>query len=310
MNEIRKDYLLDRYVIVAENRGKRPYDYVQKAPPLKGKEGVCVFCPGNEHLTPPETGRIGGKGSKWLARSFYNKFPAVSPEFPKALGRHEVLVETPKHVAKMAELPEEQMAIGLELYSKRVHELYSSKGIGCVLIFKNEGAAAGISLTHTHSQLIALASAPCLLEEELGKYAEYRRKEKACPFCEIAESEIKSPRKAFENEEFLAIAPYASRTPFELLILPKNHISNITELGEEERLLLARILKKSLARLDKMLNGPAFNYYLHIAPRGKDFHFHIELLPRLAIWAGFELGSGMYINPMPPEKAAQSYREG
>ncbi len=308
MNEIRRDYLLDRYVIVAENRGKRPYDYIQKAPPAKEKEGTCVFCPGNEHLTPPETGRIGGKGSKWLARAFYNKYPAVSPEFPKALGRHEVLVETPKHVAKMAALPEEQIAIGLELYAKRVHELYAEKGVACALIFKNEGAAAGISLTHTHSQLIALASAPRLVAEELKQYGEYRRKEKACPYCEVAEREGKSARKAFENEEFLAIAPYASRTPFELLILPKSHLANITELGEEERLLLARILKKSLARLDKMLNGPAFNYYLHIQPKGKDFHFHMELLPRLAIWAGFELGSGMYINPVAPEAAAKAYR--
>lgn len=306
MNEIRKDYLLERYVVVAENRGKRPYDYIQKAPPPEKKEGVCVFCPGNEHLTPPETGRVGA-GKKWLARSFYNKFPAVSPEFPDARGSHEVLVETPEHVARMAELPEEQIAIGLELYAKRVHELYRNKSIAYALIFKNEGAAAGISLTHTHSQLVALASVPRLPAEELAMYEAHKRKEGGCPYCEIAEGERKSERKAFENDGFLAIAPYASRVPFELLILPKSHFANITEFGEDERLLLARIMKKSLERLDRMLGGPAFNCYLHIQPRGKDFHFHIELLPRLAIWAGFELGAEMYINPMPPEKAAKAY---
>ena len=306
-NEIRRDYLLERYVIVAEGRGKRPCDFVQKAPPVEKKGKVCFFCPGNEHLTPPETGRIGTK-KRWLARSFYNKFPAVSADFPKARGRHEVLVETPEHVAKTAELSEEQIALGLELYAQRVHALYREPEIAYALIFKNEGVAAGISLTHVHSQLIALPTIPRLPAEELARYQEHKRRNGDCPYCEIAEKERKSARKAFENEEFLAITPYASRTPFELLLLPKGHFSNLTELGEE-RLLLARILKRSLSKLDTMLNGPAFNFYFHIQPRGMDFHFHIELLPRLTTWAGFELGAEMYINPMPPEKAAAAYRE-
>ena len=307
MNEIRRDYLLDRYVIVAENRGKRPYDYVQKAPPAQVMEGVCVFCPGNEHLTPPETGRVGGK--RWLARSFYNKFPAVADEFPNACGSHEVLVETPEHIPKMSHLSERQIAAGLELYSQRIRSLYGRKCADYALIFKNEGAAAGISLTHTHSQLLALPKIPRLPSEELSKFSEYKRKTGRCPYCDVVRKEGKSPRKVFENASFIAIAPYASRVPFELLILPKKHAKSVTELTPAELLLLAKILKKSLSRLDTMLNSPAFNYCLHVQPRGKDFHFHIELLPRLSIWAGFELGAEMYINPMPPEKAAKAYRE-
>lgn len=302
-NELRKDYILDRYVIVAENRGARPHDFIQAR--CATKEGkVCFFCRGNEGLTPPETGRLGGK--KWLVRSFYNKFPAVAAGFPKALGAHEVLVETPDHDKQMSQLSVGQIDITLQLYQQRIAALYRNPKIKYALVFKNQGPQAGTSLLHSHSQLIALGETPPAIAEEIRAYG----KAKKCVFCEVAKKEAKGPRKIFEDKYFISFAPYASRAAFEVWIMPKRHVKNITGLTPLERLSLAKMMKQLLMGLDSLFKFPQFNYYLHIAPNKGDFHFHIELLPRLTVWAGFELGSGMYINPVTPEKAAEALRQG
>lgn len=302
-NQIRKDYLLDRYVIVAENRGARPHDFVQQSPPSeKGK--TCFFCPGNEHLTPPETGRI-GTAKKWLVRSFYNKFAAVSKDFPEARGSHEVLVETPSHTKQLGQVSERQIGLTLLLCQKRVSALCKDPKIKYVLVFKNQGPKAGTSLLHSHSQIIATEFVPSSVEEELRAY----KKEKSCPFCAIARREAKSERRIFEDRHFIAFAPYASRSAFEVWVMPKRHVKCITGLTAAERSSLAKMIKRLLARLKSLFKYPQFNYYFHIAPKGEDFHFHMELLPRLTIWAGFELGSGMYINPVSPENAAGMLRK-
>ncbi len=312
MNEVRRDYLLDRRVIVAENRGSRPHDFIQAPPPLKEGKAArtsCVFCPGKERLTPPETGRIGAKGSGWLVRSFYNKFPAVSSAFPKAQGSHEVIVETPHHHLQMSQLPVPQIARALQLCATRQRELESGRRTRYVLIFKNQGAPAGTSLMHSHMQLIATPDAPPLLSRELEAFARAKRRG-GCPFCRALKAEEGGPRLVAKDRHFIAFAPFASRSAFEVWLVPRRHVRSLAMLDAAELRSLAGMLKRILSRLDSLFKYPSFNYYLHSAPAGEDFHFHIELLPRLTVWAGFELGSETYINPVSPEKAAAALRHG
>jgi len=312
MNELRKDYLLERFAIIAENRGKRPQDFAQN-PRETGKktkkETTCVFCSGNEHLTPPETDRIGGRGSRWLLRSFYNKFPAVSRDFPRAFGVHEVLVETPIHDKPFYKFSKKEVCTAFNFYARRVRALYNDPEISYVSIFKNEGEKAGCSLAHAHSQLIALQRIPRLVDEELHSFEVRKSSSGKCVFCEIAEKESKSERLIYEDENLISIAPYASRSPFEVWFIPKRHVAGITGLNKEELDSLADQLSRILKKLAQITNSIDYNYWLHTAPKAKDFHFHVELMPRLSIWAGFELSNDLYINTMPPEKAARALKD-
>jgi UDPglucose--hexose-1-phosphate uridylyltransferase len=301
MNELRKDCLLDRWVIIAGNRGKRPVDFIQKE--CETKEGVCVFCPGNEHLTPKEILSILGPHG-WTVRAFENMYPATSLEFPQAFGRHEVIVEMNQHNKNLQDLPPGAIREVIDMYCSRIDDISKIDGIAYVLIFKNHGEAAGTSIAHEHSQLIALSQIPTLVENELAAYKKYHHKTKKCIFCDIAEMEMNSERKIFENDKFFCFAPFASRFPFEAWLLPKRHAGNITDLTDEEKNSLADALKTILGALSKLLRNPPYNYYLHIAPPREDFHFHIEICPRVTKLAGFELGSDIIINTMPPEKAA------
>ena len=305
MNELRKDCIIDRWVIIAENRGKRPKDFIQKE--CEVKEGTCVFCPGNEHLTPKEILSIKGPHG-WTVRGFENMYPATSLEFPQAFGRHEVIVEMNQHNKNLQDLPVGAIREVIDMYCSRIDDISKIDGIAYVLIFKNHGDAAGTSIAHEHSQLIALAQVPTLLEKELCAYRKYHDKTKKCIFCDILAMEMASERKIFENEHFACFAPFASRFSFESWLLPKRHVGNITDLTDEEKNSLAESLKKILTALSKLLRNPPYNYYLHIAPPQEDFHFHIEICPRVAKLAGFELGSEIVINTMPPEKAAAELR--
>jgi len=300
MNELRKDCILDRWVIIAENRSRRPHEYAKAAPPVK--EGVCPFCPGNEKLTPPEVARIGSEKG-WEVRCFENMYPATSANFPKAFGRHEVVVETNQHNTNLHQLSVEEIRKVIDMYCMRVDEISRIDGIKYVLVFKNHGEEAGTSLVHEHSQIIALPRIPKLVEEEMKAYKEYHEKYNRCIFCDVIAMELESERKVFENEHFVCFTPFASRFPFEAWLLPKKHVKNITELNDGERSSLADALKKILSKLHRLLNNPPYNYYLHLS-HSDDYHFHIEICPRLAKLAGFELGSDIIINTFPPEKAA------
>jgi UDPglucose--hexose-1-phosphate uridylyltransferase len=304
MNELRKDCLLDRWVLITENRGKRPHDFIQKE--CKTKEGTCVFCSGNEKLTPPEIARIGGpKG--WEVRCFENMYPATSVNFPQAFGKHEVVVETNQHGKHLQELSVESIRKVLDMYCIRIEEISRIEGIKYVLVFKNHGEEAGTSVAHEHSQIIALPQIPKLVEDEIAAYKHYSEKSKKCIFCDIISMEMSSERKIFESDKFACFAPFASRFPFEAWLLPKRHVKNITELTDDEKNSLADALKTILGKLGKLLSNPPYNYYLHISPDA-DFHFHIEICPRVTKLAGFELGSDIIINTMPPERAASELR--
>lgn len=310
--ELRKDYILNRYVIVSTGRGKRPFEFKQE----KVKETVkkCSFCPGNESLTTPETGRLEKRG-KWKIRWFPNKFPAVIQEgdsnlkttnnfftSASAYGKHEIIVETPNHKKQLCDLTKEEIKAILEVYAKRIEELSKLAGIKYVCVFKNHGKEAGTSIVHAHSQVIAYNKTPELIKEEVKATKRFDH----CPYCRILLTESKSARRCFENNSFVAFTPYASRFHFEIWIFPKKHIRNITEMDSSKLTDLAKILKLIIKKLKKL--NASYNMQLHYAPAGKDLHFHIEICPRLATWGGFECLTNDTINSLPPEDAAKFYR--
>jgi len=310
--ELRKDYILDRYVIVSEGRGKRPFEFKKEEEVEKGK--VDFFAPGNEHLTPPEIGRIGGK-NRWKIRWFPNKFYAVEPKgnpeirtdnkyftYSSAYGYHEVIVETPFINKQLWDLRVGRIKEVLGVYALRIKELHNDRNIKYVCIFKNHGKEAGTSLVHSHSQLIAYNKVPNLVKDKIEAVKRYE----SCPYCEILDVEKGSDRRCFENENFVAFTPYASRFHFEIWVMPIKHIKNITEMNDRELTDLADILKKILLKL-KDINAD-YNLELFYSPDKEDLHFHIEVSPRLALQGGFEILSNDIINSVSPEDAAKFYR--
>ncbi|MEE9525179.1 MAG: galactose-1-phosphate uridylyltransferase [Candidatus Woesearchaeota archaeon] len=310
--ELRKDYILDRYVIVSSARSKRPKEF--KKVQEKVKEGICFFCPGNENLTPSEIGRIGTK-KQWKLRWFPNKFAAVDLEgnpqiethnnyftFASAYGYHEVLVETNDHKKQLWDLTKTQIKMVLETYANRIRDLSQKENVSYVCVFKNHGKEGGTSLVHSHSQIIAYNKWPNLVKDKINAVNKYDQ----CPYCEILEIEKDSDRRCYENSSFVAFTPYASRFHFEIWIFPKEHLKNITDLSEDRLKDLAEIMKLILTKLKK-LNSP-YNMELFYSPDSEDLHFHIEVTPRLATWAGFELLTDDIINSVSPEAAAEYYR--
>jgi UDPglucose--hexose-1-phosphate uridylyltransferase len=309
--ELRKDYILDRWVFLASARKKRPREF--KKAEKKAEEKICYFCPGNEHLTPPEIGRIGKK--KWKIRWFPNKFPAVEQKgnpiiktdntfftFSDAYGKHEVIAETPDHKKQMWDLSKEHLKEILDVYKQRIIELSKLEHIKYVIVFKNHGREGGTSLVHTHTQIAAVNILPTAVEDEVKASKKYSK----CPYCDIIKIEKDSHRRCFENNSIVAFAPYASRFNFEVWIFPKRHVKNITELNDKETADLAEVLKNVLIKLKKL--NASYNFFLHYAPPGEDLHFHIEVTPRFATWAGFELASDAIINSVLPEDVAKFYR--
>lgn len=312
MNELRKDYILDRYVIIATERSKRPDNF--KQPEENKNVEHCPFCPGNEGSTPPEIGKI-EDGNGWYLRWFENKFAFVSQEgnpairtdntyftFASAYGRHEVLVETPKHDDEMHMLSEKHIAEILRVYSERIKLLSTLDHIKYVNVFKNQGSKGGTSLVHTHSQIVASTLIPRVVREKVEKTSKLTY----CPYCDIINIEKGSDRRCYENDSFVSFTPYASRFPFEIWVFPKRHVSRMEELSESEFSDWAEMLKKILVKLKEM--NAAFNYFIHYAPKNEDLHLHMEITPRLTTWAGFEIGADIVINPVSPEAAASFYR--
>jgi UDPglucose--hexose-1-phosphate uridylyltransferase len=329
MPELRKDPIIGRWVIIASERGKRPHDFVVEPEVVKG--GFCPFDPGNEHTTPPEILAYREPGSApnspgWLLRVVNNKFPALATEgqldrqgegmFDKmnGVGSHEVIIESPDHHAILTTIPLEAFARMLTAYRERIVGLSQDPRFKYVLVFKNQGRAAGASLEHSHSQLIALPIVPELVQEELSGSKFYYNYKERCVFCDLIRQELQQQaRIVVENEEFLSICPFAPRSPFEMWILPKTHYSSYVDLKEESFQLLAEVFSSSLKRLEKALGKVPYNFILHTAPIGEPelnyYHWHFEIVPKLTLIAGFEWGSGFYINPTPPEDAAQYLRE-
>jgi len=329
MPDLRKDPIVGRWVIVAKSRAKRPHDF-QTTPSLHtGK--FCPFCEGQEAQTPGEIIAYRRAGSLpnregWRVRVVPNKFPALEIEgdlnkrgdgiydMMRGVGAHEVIIESPAHVLSTADLSEHQLGEVFWAYRDRLVDLKKDHRLVYGMIFKNVGAAAGASLEHTHSQLIVTPIVPITVREEMTGSLEFHRYRGRCVFCDMIQQELASEKRVvLDLPGLIAFCPFASRFPFETWILPKNHSShyeNIQKNGVEE---LARGMRQVIAKIEAALDRPAYNYIIHTGPFDSQelghYHWHIEIIPRLTKTAGFEWGTGFYINPVPPEDAAAFLRE-
>ncbi|MEI6084162.1 MAG: DUF4931 domain-containing protein [Verrucomicrobiota bacterium] len=337
MPELRKDPVIGRWVIIATERGKRPSDYA--AQPVETLDpGKNPFAEGNEHLTPAEIFAFRDPRSKpnevgWQVRVVPNKFPALRIEgdlekegqgmYDKmnGIGAHEVVIETPDPNLQLEQQPVEGVARVLEAYKVRMQDLLRDARFRYILIFKNFGRQAGASISHPHSQLIATPVIPKRVKEKLAGAMQYYAFKDRCIFEDVLKQELREgARLVYENAGFVAFCPFAARFPFEITILPRRQSAYYSDIHADEILLLADALKVTLQKLSKALNQPQYNYIIHTAPSryahhgywttiDQDYRWHIEILPRLTLIAGFEVGTGFYINPTPPEESAKYLRE-
>ena len=329
MPELRKDPITGRWVIIATDRSKRPGDFIrQTVPPAAAR--VCPFDYGNERKTPPEILAYRDSGARdepgWRVRVVPNKFPVLGIEgelnrqgegmYDKmnGIGAHEVIIETPDHAATLCDMPERQIEEVLWAFKERVNDLKRDRRFRYILLFKNYGEAAGASLEHPHSQLIALPVIPKRVKEEVdGAKLFYDLKER-CIFCDIIREESAAgARLVTETDRFIVLEPYAPRFPFETWILPKRHESHFEESDAPTLQNMAWILRSTLRKIDRALERPAYNFVVHSAPVQDaplaHYHWHLEIMPKLTKVAGFEWGTGFYINPTPPEESARFLRE-
>jgi UDPglucose--hexose-1-phosphate uridylyltransferase len=331
--ELRKDPIVGRWVIISTDRAKRPTDFTRDSVKMKG--GFCPFCSGNEGKTPPEIqayrpNQNGGPPQRdapgWTVRVVPNKFPALGIEgnldrqaegmFDKmnGVGAHEVIIETNDHHATLATLPPKKIEDVLWAFRDRILDLKKDRRFKYILIFKNHGEAAGATLEHAHSQLIALPVVPIYVAEEIEGAKQYYIYKERCVFCDIARQEMEAGvRLVAENEDFLTIAPYAPRFPFETWLLPKQHESAFENSSSRVFENLARAIRTLLNKANRVLDDPPYNLVIHSSPTqdssNDHYHWHIEFVPKLTKVGGFEWGTGFYINPTPPEEAAKFLRE-
>lgn len=336
MNELRKNPIIDNWVIISTERGRRPLDY--KIKKEKKEKDHCVFCEGNESKTPPEKFAFRQEGTLenmpgWKIRVVPNRYPALKMEDEKSiiekvgiyekmngLGVHEVIIETPHHYENFDKLSIDDIVLILKTYQQRYLSIFEDERIKYILIFKNYGIDGGASLEHSHSQLIATPIIPKRIEEELNGSNRYFNLKKRCIFCEYINQEIQfKDRIIKETEKYVAISAFAARFPFEVWVLPKFHNAYYEEISDDEIFDLARMMKEILFRINNKLNNPPYNFIIHTAPSkkfstdewtdlDKKYHWHIEIIPRLTKIAGFEWGTGFYINPTSPEEAAKILR--
>ena len=327
MPELRKDPIVGRWVIIATERAKRPVEYARDASqPRPG--AFCPFCPGNEDKTPHEVlvYRPSPTARDWALRVVPNKFPVLKIEGDldrrgeglydgmNGVGAHEVIIETPAHDRQFADLDDGANAMVLSAWRDRIVDLRRDTRFRYVMVFKNHGAAAGATLEHTHSQLIALPIVPIAVAAEMTGAQRYWGFKEGCVFCDIVRQELDDGRRViFENGGFVVAAPYAPKFPFETRIMPKTHRAAYEEAHQRELGQLAGALRTALRKLSVALDRPPYNFILHTAPFGQGdslhYHWHIEIMPTLTKVAGFEWGSGFYINPTPPEDAAKFLRD-
>jgi UDPglucose--hexose-1-phosphate uridylyltransferase len=330
MPELRKDPVVGRWVIISSERAKRPSDFQPE--PVTPRAAICPFCPGHESLTPPEilAGRAPDSPSDsvgWSYRVVPNKFPALRIEgelepsgeglFDRmnGLGAHEVIIETPNHEASLASLSVDEVADVLLAFRERAVDLKKDPRFEYILLFKNHGEAAGASLEHPHCQLIATPIIPIMVREELTGSADYYRRKERCVWCDIVRQERRARHRIIlERDGFVVLAPFAPRFPCETWVLPTQHRAAFEESQVEEMRGLAAVLGDFLRRMNTVLHNPAYNFMLHTAPLNEPsltyFHWHLEIIPKLTRVAGFEWGSGFFINPVPPEDAAAALRDG
>jgi UDPglucose--hexose-1-phosphate uridylyltransferase len=330
MSELRKDPVTGRWVIISTERRKRPSDF-RLDPVHPSPDPACPFCEGHEHMTPRELLAFRRNGLApnqpgWDLRVVPNQFPVLRVEgsldrqgeglFDKmnGIGAHEVIIETPRHDETLATMSEAAIEQVLWSYRERVQDLKQDRRFRYIIIFKNHGAAAGASLDHSHSQLIALPIVPREVRDEVTGARQHFASKERCVFCDIIRQDATDGRRLIaENADMTALAPYAPRFPFETWILPKRHQSLFEETPRHEYASLARLLGDILRRMNRALVSPPYNLLIHSAPFAEPtsdfYHWHVEIIPKLTKVAGFEWATGFYLNPTAPEEAAQVLRD-
>jgi UDPglucose--hexose-1-phosphate uridylyltransferase len=328
--ELRQDPTLDRWTVVAPERGARPGARLEPGGHGYVQAEECPFCGGREYQTPPELaarrdppGTADGPG--WRVRVIPNRFPAVRRDVPGGAlldglfrrhgghGAHELILEAPEHVVSLTDLSPARAAEAASVYRERVAALRADGRFAAASLFKNVGPAAGASVEHTHSQLIALPVVPRTVVEELDAAERYRCENGRCLFCDLVERELAAGRLVRESMSFVAVAPYASRVPYETWIFPRRHGAHFDEIAPDEAAELGAFLHGVLTQVERVADRPAYNFYVHAAPfaapASVPYHWHLEVVPRTTTQAGFEWGTGFAINPLPPEVAAARLRD-
>ncbi len=328
MSEIRKHYFLSEYCIIAEERAKRPSDFaVANENSEKHSSKNCFFCGGAEENTPLATavyknGKIYSdtpekRVRNWDFRCFPNLYPALSPvpdspgqkenglQAEPGYGFHEVIVETPLHGRRLEDFSSSEISELMQVYRDRTCNYATRENIRYVSLFKNSGEKAGASINHSHSQLLALPFCPPPLVRELKVI----RKIEKCPYCAIYDLEKASPRLISKNNEWIAFTPYSSMGPFEVWFLPRKHVSSLGDCSDKLLFALGDILKAILKSYGRILGKHSFNYMFYQLSESPEYHLNLRLLPRISVHAGFELGTGTYINTVSPERAASYLKE-
>jgi UDPglucose--hexose-1-phosphate uridylyltransferase len=344
VREVRFDSIRNRWLVISTERARRPSDYLMDDNCVNidhDRIVSCPFCEGLEGKTPPEVFAIREPGSEpnspgWQVRVIPNKYPALHVEdnarryatgifdVVSGAGAHEIIIESPNHNAGLADLEIERVRDVLLAFRERIKDLFRDPRLRYVLIFKNHGAQAGASIMHTHSQLIATPMVPPIVKQELTASREHYREKERCLICDLIHQELDyQTRIVFESANYIIWAPFASSFPFETWILPKRHLRNYSIMDDNELMDLAYVLKRNLLSIKNLLNDPPYNFVIHTSPSRflrpghpehrdsieYDFHWHLEIIPRLTTIAGFEWGAGLFINPTSPETAADYLRE-
>ncbi len=332
MPQLRQNIVLKEWVIIATERAKRPEQLREDKNiseyAIPDYDPDCPFCPGNEKKSGniEEFYRLGDKDN-WKMRVVPNKFPALAPpengidlntsgyfRWMDGIGNHEVLVENPRHNLTMATMELPNVIDILKTYRQRNLNLFELPYVESVIPFRNHGTRAGASLIHPHSQIIALPIIPRDIIERMNESIRFHEEHRECIFCRVLKSELESgERVVIDSPNFTVFVPYAAYSPFAMWLFPKRHASSILQVTDDELSEAASILRQALRKLYFGVNDPDYNFIVRGAPKGylnsSFFHWYITIVPRLTRQAGFELGSGMFINPSIPEENAEYLRK-
>lgn len=329
MSELRRDPIGGRWVIVDTDHPSGPQDY--EIEPSVWRPGVCPFCYGHEKMTPPEIEVVRDPATApntpgWQVRVVPNKFPVLQIEgdldrrgigmydMSNGVGAHEILIETPYHSKDIPDLLHSEIEMMLAMYCRRATDLAGDTRFKYIMLFKNQGAPAGASLAHPHTQIVALPMVPKSVMEEIRGARHYYEYRERCIFCDMIRQEIQEKERIIlENRQFISFCPLVSRFPFEIWIIPRKHAECFCRASQDDIPALASILKDTVTKLKKIFPEISYNYIIHTSPVNGDgvegYHWHIEFMPKLTRVAGFEWGSGFYVVATPPELAARYLRE-
>jgi UDPglucose--hexose-1-phosphate uridylyltransferase len=331
LSEFRQDIVSKHWVLFAPKRGSRPEDFSLFTPAadpskLSTVDPKCVFCPGKEEYNQEIAAYPSGKN--WKVRVIPNKFEALGHTGGRArsdfymvregIGDHEVIITRP-HNLLTAFLPDDLMELNLKVYQDRMRELSQHPEVEYVHVLQNHGRDGGASLIHAHSQIFATPFVPEHIHDEVtGSYVFFQQ-HGACIYCEMIYKELQDKERIIlDHKDYLVFSPFAARVPHALRIIPKRHEASFIDMTSSERHSLALVLKFALQKIYHKLNNPSYNYYIHTLPvthslltryDARAYHWHLEILPRMNIWGGFELGSDVYVNTVLPEVSADLLRQ-